>query len=87
MPQGISRVGKDIAGGEMTLASPNVFINNLPAVLTESPVVSHGIYPHSSATIMGTTTKTFINGVPFVRMGDVASCGDVATGSTDVFAE
>lgn len=92
MPKPISRIGVDLvgSGGTMTLGSPNVFINNIPVALTGTPVTPHtqGVIPHIGAVVVGTTAKTFINGVSFIRMGDVATCSDsVMSGATNVFAE
>ena len=92
MPRPISRIGVDLvgAGGTMTLGSPNVFINNIPVALTGTPVTPHvqGTIPHPAAVVIGTTVKTFINGVPFIRMGDIATCTDpVLSGAPNVFAE
>lgn len=92
MPQPISRVMVDLvgSGGQMTLGSPNVLINNIPAALSGTPVTTHtqGGVPHTSAVVVGTAARTYVNGVPFIRMGDVATCSDIVmTGSPNVFAE
>lgn len=85
--KGVSRVGVDTAGGLITgPGATKVFVEGSKASLNGDAVASHGSSPHSSATMVATTTKVFIEGTPVVRQGDLATCGHPATGSTKVFA-
>ena len=84
---GIARVGKDTAGGRIIgNLAPTVQVDNSPVVVKGAVVESHGDSPHDSATMTGASATVFANGKAISRAGDAASCGDIATGSSDVSA-
>ena len=78
--------GKDIAGGLLIQGSPNVFVNSKPAVRKGDAVAGHGKPPHASPIMVGSSGTVFVNGKGVCRAGDPASCGHVASGSSNVFA-
>lgn len=84
---GVSRVDEDTAGG--LLINPqvsSVLINGQPIAVKGQEIQSHGTGAHASAVMVGSSTTVFAGGIEVCREGDDASCGDVATGSSDVFA-
>jgi len=90
----VARINTDpvVGGGLMTIGSPTVLVNTIPVVLFGSIVTPHGCCGepgceiHCSSTIVTGSTSVFINNVPSVRMGDIASCGDpIINGSPNVF--
>lgn len=84
---GISRVNVDTAGGTITgPGSSDVFVNGSKVSLLGDSVAPHGDSPHNNATMVGSSSTVFANGIGVVRQGDAASCGHTATGSSDTFA-
>lgn len=84
---GVSRVGIDSAGG--TILGPgvaSVVVNGAPVSVIGDAVAGHGDGPHASPVMVGGSGTVIAGGIGVVRAGDAASCGDVATGSTDVIA-
>lgn len=82
---GITRTGIDTAGGTELGQSPDVIANGAHVVRVGDPVASHPKdYPHTSAVMAAGSSTVFVNGIPVCRAGDAASCGHVATGSSDV---
>lgn len=85
---GIARVGIDTAGG-LILGGGNATVHcdgALVAVLGDA-VAPHGLPPHSpSPTMVQASAKVFVGGIRVCRAGDLASCGDAATGSADAAA-
>lgn len=81
---GISRAGTDSAGGIILTGSVNVRVNGFPVALNGAAVAPHGDSPHNAATMIATTGKVFVNGIAVVRAGDPATCGDTASGSSNV---
>jgi uncharacterized Zn-binding protein involved in type VI secretion len=82
---GASRVGVDSAGGIITgpgIAS--VIVNGSPISVIGDSVTPHITGPHLSAKMVGGSSSVFAGGVGVVRAGDAASCGDTASGSSDV---
>tara|TARA_R110000824_G_scaffold392175_2_gene590407 strand:- start:3891 stop:4172 length:282 start_codon:yes stop_codon:yes gene_type:complete len=70
-------------GAAFQLASPNVKAGGHPVVLESSPLSPHGPIPgHGEIPSFMNTSSTSvrINGAGVIRQGDVASCGDEATG-------
>jgi len=49
-------------------------------------VAAHGRPPHRTPVMIGASSKVFANGIPICRLGDPASCGHPATGSSKVIA-
>lgn len=84
---GIARVGIDTAGGTILGGGQSsVYVNGALAAVIGDAVTSHGLPPHASATMVEGSSSVFINNIGVCRAGDAASCGDVATGSSDTFA-
>ena len=84
---GVSRVNQDVAGGVITgNLAPTVQVNNYPIAVKGASVAPHGLPPHSAAVMVGSSSTVLANNLAVCRAGDVASCGDVATGSSNVSA-
>lgn len=84
---GIARVGIDTAGGLILGGGQSkYFVNNVLAAVVGDAVASHGLSPHASAVMVEGSPNVFVNNIPVCREGDLASCGDAATGSSDTFA-
>ncbi len=84
---GVSRVGVDSAGGTIVGSlAPTVVVNGSPIAVKGAAVAGHGLGPHAGPVMSGSSSTVFANGIEVVRAGDAASCGDTATGSSDVFA-
>ena len=82
---GVSRDnGQDTAGGLISQGSPDVYVENKPAVRKGDLVSPHG--NHSTASMAAGSPNVYVNNLPVCREGDVATCGHVATGSSTVFA-
>ena len=71
----------------LSVGSPNVFVNSLPAGRLGDAYAPHGCEDHDTHTPhvgMG-SASVFINGIPAGRVGDPTTCGaTVAQGSPDV---
>ena len=75
----------DTAGGDLIPSQTTVRINNELVILDGDAVEGHGPGEHASPTMVAsinTTVKLF--GKLICVAGDQATCGDVATGSSDV---
>lgn len=83
---GIARQNQDTAGGTIIGGSPNVFVNGTGAARIGDAVEGHGRGIHSGPTMAEGSSTVFVNGIGVCRAGDAATCGDVATGSGNVFA-
>jgi uncharacterized Zn-binding protein involved in type VI secretion len=84
---GVSRVGVDSAGGTITGPGiPSVVVNGSTVSVKGDSVAPHGLGPHGGPVMVGASDSVFAGGIGVVRAGDAASCGDVATGSSDVIA-
>lgn len=84
---GVSRVGVDSAGG--TITGPgvsSVVVNGSPVSVKGDSVAPHGLGPHAGPVMVGASGTVIAGGVGVVRAGDAASCGDTASGSSDVIA-
>jgi uncharacterized Zn-binding protein involved in type VI secretion len=82
---GVSRVGVDSAGGIITGPGvATVVVNGSPISIIGDSVTPHKTGPHLSAKMITGSATVFAGGVGVVRYGDAASCGDTATGSSDV---
>lgn len=85
---GVVRADVDTAGGGTIRASGNstVYVNNKLVIVDGDPVDSHGSGEHAGATMVASSTSnTFINNIAVCFKGDLATCGDPATGSDDAF--
>jgi uncharacterized Zn-binding protein involved in type VI secretion len=79
-----ARVG-DVAGGAITLSPQvTVLVNGLPLAVVGSTVAGHGPAPHNASLLLVGSPVMAINGLPVVRTGLLASCGDVVVGTTHV---
>lgn len=84
---GIARVNQDTAGGLITgNLAPTVFVNGKPIAVKGATVAGHGPIPHAAPTMAEASTTVFAGGLGVCRAGDKATCGDAATGSSDVNA-
>lgn len=83
---GIARKGIDAAGGTDAVGSPNVFVENSPAVRIGDAVNPHGPGTHANPVLAGGSPDVFVNGIPVSRAGDPANCGHTTSGSGTVFA-
>ncbi len=88
---GISRLNTDTAGGLITgQLQSTVFVQGNPAAVIGDSVQPHAPCPtvlvHCSATMADGSSTVSISGIPVCRLGDAATCGHTATGSTTVYA-
>lgn len=81
-------------GGRLTGPLTNsVFINNMPVAVIGCQVMPHpccgseGCDGHCSARMVEGSNTVFANNIGIVRSGDMASCGHVSTGSSNVYVE
>lgn len=82
---GVSRVGQDAAGGLITGSlAPTVRVDGKPIAVQGAVVAPHGNGAHASATMAGHSATVRATGKFISRAGDAATCGDTATGSSDV---
>lgn len=83
---GISRVNKDIAGGLIIGEDQtSVYVNGYAIALDGSAVMPHGDSPHVSATMIAGLHNIYVAGKKIIKEGDYATCGDISTGSSNVF--
>lgn len=80
---GITRNG-DIAGGAISNTQTKVKADSKFIIVVGDPIASHGLAPHSSATMSGASSKVKAGGKFVCRAGDSATCGHTANGSSDV---
>lgn len=84
---GVSRVGVDAAGGTIVgNLAPTVFVNGAPVAVLGAAVAGHGVAPHAAPVMAQASSTVYANGIAICRAGDAASCGHVASGSSNVFA-
>lgn len=84
---GVARdAGVDSAGGAIIAGSPDVYTNGAPTARIGDAVAGHGTGPHAGPVMAAGSGNVFANSISVSRAGDPATCGDVATGSGDVFA-
>ena len=80
-----SRVGLDTAGGVITGGGQSfVTIGGLNWAIVGDAVADHA---HTGATMAQGSALVRINGIAVCRAGDLATCGDPATGSGFVSAD
>lgn len=83
----IATCGSSTAGGLIgPPATPRtVFIGGKPIACAGDPVVGHGTGQHAAAVLVVNRPPTlYVNGLPVVRSGDLASCGDPVVATTTV---
>lgn len=84
---GVSRVGVDSAGGIILGPGvPSVVVNGSAISVKGDSVAGHGDNPHAAPTMVGGSGSVIAGGKGVVRAGDAASCGDTASGSSNVIA-
>ncbi|MFC4213990.1 PAAR domain-containing protein [Pseudophaeobacter arcticus] len=84
---GVSRISQDAAGGTLIgVLAPTVVVNGSPVAVLDCAVEGHGLVPHAAPVMAEASGTVFAGGIPLCRTGDAASCGHLATGSTNVFA-
>jgi len=84
---GVTRVGKDNAKGSILgKGASTVFTEGSRTSLLGDKVAPHGKPPHTSPSMVKSSTTVFAQGKGVVRSGDTASCGHAATGSGTVFS-
>ena len=77
----------DTAGGDLIPSQSNVYAEGELVIVDNDDVAPHGIGLHAAATMIATTTKVFVGGIAVCKQGNLATCGDPATGSSAVFLE
>ncbi|TQM94909.1 PAAR domain-containing protein [Roseinatronobacter monicus] len=92
---GISRKGDSASGHgcfpptSAVSASPNVYINDNPALRQGDAVAAHGCgkCPPHPRSVAGGSATVFVNGRPVARLGDSVDCGGaMAAASGNVYA-
>lgn len=73
----------DLAGGKLIPSQSSVFFDGKEVIVDGDSIEPHGIGSHAAATISGSSSVK-IGGKSVVVTGDIASCGDVAIGSSTV---
>lgn len=80
---GVIRQSADVTGGKNTVGSPNVLVNNKPAVRIGDAVQPHGRGSHRGPVMAAGSGTVFVNNIPLCRAGDVANCGHAAGPGSD----
>ena len=80
---GISR-NNDTADGDLIPSQATVFANGELVIVDGDDVEGHGSGEHAGPTITAGSKNVFIGGIAVVNAGDLATCGDAATGSANV---
>lgn len=70
--------------GTKTVANTTVLANSKEIIVDGDDVENHGSSPHNAATIIAGSNNVFIGGVAVANSGDVASCTDVSSSSSNV---
>jgi uncharacterized Zn-binding protein involved in type VI secretion len=84
---GIARVGIDSAGGTILGGGQStVYCNGALIAVLGDAVAGHGLPPHAAPVMAEASSTVFAGGIAICRAGDIASCGDPATGSSNSFA-
>jgi uncharacterized Zn-binding protein involved in type VI secretion len=84
---GIARKDTDAAGGKDIVGSPDVFVENKPAVRIGDAIQAHGRPPHANPVMAFGSPSVFVNNIAVCRTGDKANCGHPTSGSGTVFAD
>jgi uncharacterized Zn-binding protein involved in type VI secretion len=84
---GVVRADVDTAGGTIRASgNSTVYVNNKLVIVDGDPVDPHGPGEHAGATMVASgSSNTFINNKKVCFAGDLATCGDAATGSGNAF--
>jgi len=74
----------DTAVGDLIPSQSTVFANGEEVIVNGDAVAGHGLSPHAAPTMIAGSNNVFVGGVAVCNAGDLATCGDAATGSSDV---
>ena len=74
----------DSAGGDLIPSQSTVYANGEEVIVNGDDVEGHGLPPHAAPTMEAGSKNVFIGGVAVCNAGDLATCGDAATGSSNV---
>jgi uncharacterized Zn-binding protein involved in type VI secretion len=75
----------DNAVGDLIPSQNTVFAEGQAVIINGDSVASHGIAPHDAPTMVAGSNDVFVTGVAVCNAGDLATCGDAASGSSTVF--
>lgn len=75
----------DNAVGDLIPSQSTVFANNEEVIVDGDDVQGHGPGEHGGPTMIAGSNAVFVGGIAVCNAGDLATCGDAATGSADVF--
>lgn len=75
----------DTAGGDLIPSQSTVFVNSEKIIVDGDSVAGHGESPHDSPIMIAGSNNVFIGGIAVCNAEDLATCGDAATGSSNVF--
>jgi uncharacterized Zn-binding protein involved in type VI secretion len=79
--------GGTLVGGKAPIigpGAPTVLAEGMPMSCLGDQVSPHGEPPHTKATIVQSSFTVIAMGRGVVRMGDIASCGDVVISASTV---
>lgn len=82
---GMTRKTLDTAGDQLIEGSPDVFCNGVSVVRIGDAVKGHGPGAHGGPKMAEGSASVFCNGIPVCFAGNLATCNDPSTGSSDVF--
>lgn len=74
----------DTAGGDLIPSQTKTFANNELVIIDGDNVQGHGPGPHGGPTMIAGSNKVFVANKAVCNAGDLATCGDPATGSSNV---
>ena len=74
----------DTAGGDLIPSQTKVYAGEQLVIVHGDSVANHGIPPHDSPTMIAGSKDVFIGGIAVCNAGDLATCGDAATGHAKV---
>ena len=74
----------DIAGGLLIATQFTVKANGNSIIRSGDPVTGHGDSPHDAAIMIAVSNNVFVDGIAVCNAGDPATCGHIATGSSNV---
>jgi len=81
---GICRNSVDTAGGALISSQSSVKANGSNVIVNGDSVTPHGDSPHNSATMIAGSNNVFVGGIAVCNVGDAATCGHNASGSSNV---
>ena len=74
----------DAAGGDLIPSQTTVFANNEEVIVHGDDVAGHGPGEHAGPTMVAGSNNVFVGNIAVCNAGDLATCGDAASGSDDV---